>query len=616
MSALDSPPILLAAAVELSSWLSVATALLAIVLLRRSGRNLMRRRNAEAALRQLHELHSRILASLPMGMYTYRLDPDGRLILTYANPAADRILGFDHSGMAGKPIEEVFPALAHTEAPQKIRQVAATGQSWFCPRFEYYEERFGGVYEVHAFRIHPGEAAVLFCDVTHRCQVEDRLQEYYFINDAIIESSPAGIAAIDRDRNLILWNPACERMFGWKAQEILGRPMLFLPESERPESLRIQDRTLAGESMRDLEVVRHRKDGTLFPLSLSTAPLYNARGEIIGAMALMLDLTERRAAERALEVSEARWQRFIETVQEGVWMSDGRDAVVFVNDQLLALMGYRREEVIGVHVLEFIAAEWRAFAAQKLEELKRGEKHRLELALRRKDGTPLHAIVSASPQWNEKGAFDGLLGTVSDITGQKAEAEELRRHRDLLAALVRTQAAFIAGESAQRVFEPLLEALVRMTGSEFGFIGEVFEQEAGAPYLVIRSFSPHLRNSPAFDALYDRLVRRGMQFSSPHSLLGAALAEASLLIANDAQRDPRGAGFPPGHPEVRHFLGIPLRYGNERIGLIGLANRPGGYNEETERLVAPLVGECATAILALRHSVVHASRSEEVRRRL
>lgn len=426
MSIVGSPPIVFAVWLGLSESLSLATAVLAVALLRVSGRNLVRRRQAEAALRELQNLHSRIVSSLPMGMYTYRVAPDGRLILTYANPAADRILGFDHAGLTGKPIEEVFPALARTEAPEKIRQAAETGQSWFQPRFEYWEDRFGGIYEVHAFRLSPGEAAVIFTDVTHRCQVEDRLQEYYFINDAIIESSPAGIAAIDRDRNLIIWNPACERMFGWKAKEILGKPMLFLPESERDESLRIQNLTLAGESVREVEVVRRRKDGTLFPLRLSTAPLYNAQGEVIGAMALMLDLTERRAAERALEASEMRWRRFVETMQEGVWMTDSRDAVVFVNDQLAALMGYRREEVMGVNVLEFVAPEFQAFAAAKLEEMKRGEKRRAELALRRKDGTPLYAIVSACPERDADGTFQGLLGTVTDITEQNAQAEALR----------------------------------------------------------------------------------------------------------------------------------------------------------------------------------------------
>lgn len=419
------PPINFAAAPGLSEWLSLVTALLAIVLLRSSGRNLARRRRAEAALRELQDLHSRIVASLPMGMYTYRLDAGGRLILTSVNPAADQILGFDHSGMTGKPIEEVFPALAGTEAPEKIRQAAETGQSWFCPRFEYYEDRFGGIYEVHAFRIHPGEAAVLFNDVTHRCQVEDRLQEYYFLNDAIVESSPAGIAAIDRERNLILWNSACERMFGWKASEILGRPLLFLPEPERPESLRIQDRTFAGESVRNVEVMRHRKDGTLFPLSLSTAPLYNAQGEVIGAMALMLDLTERRAAERALAASEARWRKFAETVQEGVWMTDSRDALVFVNDPLLALTGYSREEAIGAHLLKFVAPEYRTFAAQQLGELKRGEPRRVELTLLRKDGTPLRVLVSACPQWSADGVFEGLLGVVIGLPQRTATAEEL-----------------------------------------------------------------------------------------------------------------------------------------------------------------------------------------------
>ncbi len=610
VSIVCSPPVCLATSHEVSGWLSLATAIMSVVLLRRSGRNLMRRRRAERALRELQDLHSRIVASLPMGMYTYRLEPDGRLVLTFVNPAADRILGFDHSGMTGKPIEELFPALARTEAPEKIRQVARTGQSWFQPRFEYYEDRFGGIYEIHAFCIRPGEVAVLFSDATHRCRVEDRLQEYYFLNDAIIEASPAGIAAIDRDRNLMLWNPACERMFGWKASEILGRPLLFLPDGEREGSLRIQDRTLAGESLRDVEVVRHRKDGTLFPLSLSTAPLYNAEGKVIGAMALMLDLTERRAAERALAASEARWRGVVESVQEGVWMSDRRDAVTFVNEQLAAQMGYRREEVIGVPVLDFVAPEFRALAAQQLEALKRGEKRRVELALRRKDATPLYAIVSACPQQGAAGEFEGLLGTVTDITGQKAAAEELRRHRDLLAALVRSQAAFIAGGSAQLVFEPLLEALVRMTGSEFGFVGEAFRDTAGEPYLIVRSFSPCFLDGPETGALYSRVARRGTRFSNPNSLLGAALASGEILIANDPKTDPRAAGFPPGHPEIRHFLGIPVKHGTELIGMIGLANRPGGYDEDTVQLVQPLLGECATTMLALRRAGADRSRKE------
>ncbi len=412
-------------------------------------RNLGRRRRAETALRETERCHAEILNALPLGLYTYRLEADDRLILVWANAAADRILGLEHRDLIGKPIEEAFPSLAATEVPERYREVIRTGRSWFNDRVEYQDERCGGLFRVYAFRLRPQEVAVAFSDVTHHWRLHDELQEYYFRNDAIIQASPAGIAAIDRNRRLLLWNPACERIFGWSADEILGRPLdEIMPEFAHEDSRRIQDLAFAGEGVRDVEVVQQRRDGTRLRLRLSTAPLYDAKGEIAGVMALILDLTERLAVEQALQQSEGRWRWLAETAQEGVWMTDAAGAVTFVNEELARLLGYERQQALGRHFLEFVAPESRERAAEAFEELKVGLRRRLELAFLHRDGRTIPVLVSGCGNFNEEGRFLGALGMITDITRPRRLEEELCRLRDTLTERVPKPAAEGAGSTS------------------------------------------------------------------------------------------------------------------------------------------------------------------------
>lgn len=428
---------------------SVLVAGLAAVAAAGVARGLLRRRRTEAALRETEKRHAEILDALPLGLSTYRLEADARLVLAWANAAAGRILGLEHRDLIGRPIEEAFPGLAATEVAERYREVARTGKSWFSDRVEYRDERCGGIFEVHAFRIRPGEVAVAFTDVTHRWRLHDELQKYYFLNDAIIQSSPAGLAAIDRDRRFILWNPACERIFGWSADEVLGKPIDgFIPESELGDSRCIQDLGFAGEGVRDLEVVRRRKDGATLRLRLSTAPLCDANGECAGVMALMLDLTERRAAERHLRESENRWRGLLEAAQEGIWMTDAAGAVTFINEELASLLGYERQEVVGRHYLEFVAPECRECAANAFEETKPGRKRRIELALLHKNGRPVHTVVSGFGDFDEGGRFLGALGLVVDISHRRRLEEELCRLRGAPAAGAKVWDAEGAGNTS------------------------------------------------------------------------------------------------------------------------------------------------------------------------
>ena len=164
-------------AVLLASLLSViGMALYATAELRRAVAGLRReveeRQAVEERLRESESRFRSIVDSSPMAILLYRLDPDGRLVLTGSNPNSDRVLGMRVGDLVGLTIEEAFPALVGTEVPDRYRRLCAVGGSWQT-EVTYRDDRVSGTYEVHAFQTTPGLVAVLFLDVSPRREAEE-----------------------------------------------------------------------------------------------------------------------------------------------------------------------------------------------------------------------------------------------------------------------------------------------------------------------------------------------------------------------------------------------------------------------------------------------------------
>ncbi len=126
---------------------------------------------------------------------------------------------------------------------------------------------------------------------------------------ALIQASPLGIMAVDFDGRLRMWNPAAERIFGWQKSEVLGRliPAASLENWELYETIR--KRALAGESFSGIGMTSRTKGGLQVQISFSTAPVLDQRGRIIGTMAVLSDITERKKMEEALSRSLEKTER-------------------------------------------------------------------------------------------------------------------------------------------------------------------------------------------------------------------------------------------------------------------------------------------------------------------
>ena len=129
----------------------------------------------------------------------------------------------------------------------------------------------------------------------------------------IVESSDDAIISKDLDGNITTWNQGAERLYGYPAEEVIGRPISMLAPSDRVDELpRILDRLKRGERIERYETVRICRDGRRVDVSLSISPMSNGSGKVLGASVIAQDITDRKRAEAAFRFSEQRARAFLD----------------------------------------------------------------------------------------------------------------------------------------------------------------------------------------------------------------------------------------------------------------------------------------------------------------
>jgi PAS domain S-box-containing protein len=190
---------------------------------------------------------------------------------------------------------------------------------------------------------------------------------------SIIESSDDAIISKDLNGIVVSWNAGAERLFGYTAEEMIGKPILILiPEDHRDEEPRILDQIRRGEPIDHYETIRRRKDGTLIHISLVVSPVKDAAGRIIGASKIARDITERRRAEeqKNLLINELnhRVKNTLATVQS-LASEDGSDARDRFNARLSALSNAHdvltSESWAGASIREIVSRATGAFRSQE-----------------------------------------------------------------------------------------------------------------------------------------------------------------------------------------------------------------------------------------------------------
>ncbi|QCB44625.1 PAS domain S-box protein [Hydrogenophaga sp. PAMC20947] len=327
------------------------------------------------------------------------------------------------------------------------------------------------------------------------------------------------------------------------------------------------------------------------------------------------DITAEREAVERLEAQLALMRNLTAHVPavlfQGRMHGDGHNEISFVNDAVLDLLELEPADLLikGAHIFSHIHAPDRVpfFDALRLATDRLSPLHQLlRVDLPVKGQRWIRLMMAPTQDAAGTVLWHGFMTDVSDSVGASQALE--RQHR-MLEAVRQSQAVFIESKDRRQAFEGLLESLVTVTDSEYGFVGEVFRDDLGQPY-----FKTHAITNIARDDASQRLSAEqqagGMEFRSSDTLFGHALLTGETVISNDPVHDPRSGGFSLGHLPLKAFLGVPIHIGDEMVAMVGLANKPRGYSEQDVRFLQPLLGTVRQLVMAWRDEVQRQRTSE------
>ncbi|MDD5390046.1 MAG: PAS domain S-box protein [Gallionellaceae bacterium] len=261
----------------------------------------------------------------------------------------------------------------------------------------------------------------------------------------------------------------------------------------------------------------------------------------------------------------------------------------------LETFGLTPEDVEHLRPLDVVPPDQRERVSQAIASILSGESVTLELDLIVADASR-HTFYGTGLLMEHEGR-PYVTGLFVDITERKQAEARLRRSNEILECVSRLLTLYVGDSDADTVFSTALADILRLTGSQYGFIAELKHEADGTPYLQSLAIT-RMDWSEAARRFYDENAPSGFRFSARDSL-AAAVLDGAPVIANDPAHDPRSCGrLPPGHPSLDAFLGLPLLRGGKILGSIGLANRVGGYDEALVAELRPVVEACAQLVAA------------------
>jgi PAS domain S-box-containing protein len=254
---------------------------------------------------------------------------------------------------------------------------------------------------------------------------------------SIVESSTDAIMSRDINGFITSWNKGAENLYGYKAEEIIGKSILETIPSERLKEFDTLSRIInGGENIDLLETYRVRKDGTRITVSINVSPIKGINENVIGASIIARDITERIEAEEALKASEKQYKQLFESANDAILVIDPHtEEIIDVNSKACEMYGSYKEELIGMD-LKKITVDMEK-GEKKIAELReKGTIKDVETRHYRKDRSIIDILYNSSII-NYKGK-NAILSIYRDITVRKEHEKIIRQTSEQLRLLYET----------------------------------------------------------------------------------------------------------------------------------------------------------------------------------
>jgi PAS domain S-box-containing protein len=282
-----------------------------------------------------------------------------------------------------------------------------------------------------AFEDSPEEGVCFVLDRTE----SERAEAAAILLAAIVESSSDAVIGKDLNSIVTSWNAAAERIFGYSANEMLGRPItLIIPENHRDEEELILSKIKRGERVEHFETERLRKDGAVVAVSVTVSPIKDSHGRVIGASKVARDITERKRAAEALRASESRLRMVTDNARVGLVMVDRDRRYTFANATYAEILGLPSPEIVGQRVADVLAPLYEDQIRPHLDRAFAGERVAYELHGPASDDIRCYAVRYEPSKAD--GSVALVVVVITDITELKQAEDALRKSEAQLQTIV------------------------------------------------------------------------------------------------------------------------------------------------------------------------------------
>ena len=249
--------------------------------------------------------HSLVFSTIGDGVLV--MDLEGRI--TDMNPGAERLFGYTKEEMLGQPVVRLHhPSLGSRQ--EEIIQAALRHEGTWAGELHFQrKDGTDGIADVVVVA-HRDETGMpnawigVNRDITARRRAEAKLAEHRALLAALVKAAPVAIVALDPEERVTLWNAAAERLFGWRADEVVARRMPFSDTRDSEDYAQVRDRVRTGQTVTGVETRCPRKDGSTVDVLLSCAPFQDSQADLFGTVSLYLDRSEYRHLEEQLRQSQ------------------------------------------------------------------------------------------------------------------------------------------------------------------------------------------------------------------------------------------------------------------------------------------------------------------------
>lgn len=437
-------------------------------------------------------------------------------------------------------------------------------------------------------------------DVTELERLRQEILEEKRFSDAIIDNLPGIFMVIREGGQMIRWNKVLESVTGYDNAAISRMGVNDILDRATGVRFKRSLRDCIESGMASIELSILTKEGDEKPFFLTL--IANTIANQTMLICVGIDTSDIMRVEEALRASEERLRRAQWFANIGIWDWDIRKNIVYSSERTPALLGYE-EDTIDItydNFLHSVHPEDRPAFETAIEQcIRLGERLNVEHRVMHHDKSIHWLQHSGDVIRDDEGTVTHMLGMTQDITRRKQAELARSRQQQLLDMLHVTASQAVSTADFREIFTSMLDGLLALTDSEYGFIGEILTSAEGGPYLKTYAITDIAWNEEV-QQFYREHAPEGLVFSNLDTLYGSVIKNGEIVLSNSPKTDERAGGIPRGHPDINSFLGIPIFQGEQLIGMYGIANKPGGYNQSVTQFLEPFNSTLGVIINGMR----------------